>query len=128
MKILICGSRGWHDANVIRTILIGHKAAAHGNLVVIHGGADGADKIADRVARRLGIRVVVEEADWDQYGKAAGPIRNQKMLDDHNPDVVYAFRAHGKSNGTDHMVAISRKAGIQTYVLSGQEESDEQLF
>jgi hypothetical protein len=54
--------------------------------------------------------VPVEEykADWDTYGKSAGPIRNQKMLDT-GIDYVIAFPG---GRGTEHMKKIARKAGV----------------
>lgn len=50
------------------------------------------------------------KADWDTYGLAAGPLRNQRMLDEGKPDVVLAFPG-GK--GTADMVARARKAGVR---------------
>lgn len=121
MKLLICGSRGWKDPYPIETIIAGYDIIAEGRgdtLTVIHGAARGADTMADHIARRWGVGRIKEPADWDRYGKAAGPIRNQKMIDDHKPDVVYAFRSAGKSNGTDDMVSKARAAGIPTYVVT----------
>jgi hypothetical protein len=48
------------------------------------------------------------KADWRKYGAAAGPIRNQRMLEG-PPDIVVAF-AGGK--GTADMVQRARAAGI----------------
>jgi len=122
MRVLICGSRGWHDPAPITAILAGLDILAEGKgeeLTVIHGAAPGADSLAGRIARQWGVSVIEEPADWDQYGKAAGPIRNQKMLDDHEPDVVYAFRSTGKSSGTDDMVTKSQRAGLPVYIVHG---------
>ena len=122
MKLLICGSRGWKDAQAIDAIVAGYDVLAEGrgeDLVVIHGACpSGADALADRIAKQWGIKRIPEPADWDRYGKAAGPIRNQKMLDEYKPDVVYAFRSTGKSNGTDDMVDRARKAGVRTYIVN----------
>lgn len=48
--------------------------------------------------------------DWDKYGNAAGPIRNQQMLDEGKPDLVVAFPG---GRGTADMVNKARKAGIE---------------
>lgn len=122
MRVLICGSRGWNDPAPINTLLAGLDVMADAmgeQLVVIHGDARGADKLAGSLAKRWGAEVIEEPADWDKHGKSAGPIRNQKMLDEHKPDVVYAFRQEGKSTGTDDMCDRSRKADVPTYVISG---------
>ena len=119
-KILICGSRNWRDMGPISLYL--HEAVraagGPGGVQVIHGDAAGADRAADRAARKLGIEVFCEPAQWETYGKAAGPIRNQLMLDKYKPDEVIAFRTSGKSNGTDHMIKCARKAGIPVTVIS----------
>ena len=58
-------------------------------------------------------------ADWDQFGKNAGPIRNKAMLAEHVPDVVIAFHvAIEKARGTKHMVTLARKAKIPVRVVS----------
>jgi hypothetical protein len=126
MRLLVCGSRGWHDEEAIETALRYFQTLAKDVLaeefVLIHGHArSGADALADRIGRRLGLRVgqdlIRVPADWSRYGKAAGPIRNQQMLDEQHPDVVAAFRATGKSNGTDDMVRRSEKAGLPVHVI-----------
>lgn len=48
-------------------------------------------------------------ADWDKYGKSAGYIRNQQMLDEGCPDYVVAFPGGA---GTNMMKRIASKAGV----------------
>jgi len=128
MRLLICGSRGWHDRAPI-DYLIGALATRGDGaqwLVVIHGkNPKGADKLADTVARQWGAKVIPERADWKRYGKGAGPIRNAKMLADHDPDVAVAFRSLGKSSGTDDMVTKARNAGVPTFVVNEAVTTDE---
>lgn len=57
-------------------------------------------------------------ADWEKYGKVAGPIRNQQMLDEGKPDVVYAFTDDlSNSRGTADMCRRANKAGVPVYVI-----------
>ena len=122
MRVLICGSRNWRATGPIMAVIAGCKAMADENgepLVIIHGDADGADRIAKRIGKQCGAEVISEPADWNQHGKAAGPIRNQKMLDDHKPHVIWAFRSTGKSNGTDDMTTRGRARGTPTFVVNG---------
>ncbi len=49
-------------------------------------------------------------ADWKKYGKKAGPIRNQQMLDEGQPEVVIAFPG---GRGTADMVRRAKKKGIE---------------
>ena len=123
MRVLICGSRGWHDADAIHLVLaelMGTCIRLGEELVVIHGGARGADRLAGQIAPQYRARVIEEPARWDLHGKAAGPIRNQLMIDKHNPDLVYAFRSTGKSSGTDDMIKRAAKAGLKVTVVEGE--------
>lgn len=112
-RYVICGSRSWDETTAIREELARLPEGA----VVVVGGARGADRIAERLARRRGLAVEVYPARWDEEGKCAGFRRNKRMLDLPGVRAVLAFRTGGKSTGTDHMVGISRDAGIDTSVF-----------
>lgn len=125
--MLICGSRGWKDESAVEAVLAGYKYT-NPTLTLIHGHCkDGADAIADRLAHQMGVPTVRVAANWQRFGKRAGVIRNQKMLDEQKPDVVVAFRAFGKSAGTDDMVQRALKAGVTTFVIH-EGGSVEELF
>lgn len=118
MRVLITGSRGWKDRDRIHDDLK-DLFEVHPDLVVIHGdNPQGADRIADLVCILLGIPVIREPALWHLYGKGAGPRRNQKMLDKHHPDLALAYRASGKSNGTDDMVSRTKNARIEVVLTT----------
>jgi hypothetical protein len=111
MRVLICGSRDWDDVACIERV-VQELAAADPDLVVIEGEARGADSIARDAARRLGVPVIKYPADWVSYGRAAGPMRNQQMLDA-GPDLVVAFHPNiAESKGTRDMVMRAGRAGI----------------
>jgi hypothetical protein len=86
--------------------------------VIVHGGADGADALADQAALLWGLQRDVYRADWSKHGKAAGPIRNQRMIDEGKPDRVIAFRMPGESRGTDDMIRRAQVAGIPVEIIS----------
>lgn len=110
MRVLICGDRKWTDKQAIEAFV----AELPANTVVITGGAKGADTIAFLAAQARGLATEVFHADWKRYGRAAGPIRNQKMLSA-NPDLVaYAHDALELSKGTKSMIGLAQKAGVQT--------------
>lgn len=110
MRTIFCGSRdltnSWHIWNALQHL------DAHAD-TIIHGGARGADAIADYYARKMGFTVEVFPAEWDRYGKRAGYLRNQAMLDG-GADHVYAFvnKPIEESRGTAIMVDIARQAGV----------------
>jgi hypothetical protein len=81
---------------------------------LIAGGARGADTLAYEWAQARGIPAVVYKADWAKLGRAAGPIRNQRMLGEGNPNLVIAFPG---GRGTANMVRLAREAGVEVIEL-----------
>ena len=61
------------------------------DILIIHGGAKGADTLANEFALENNIPVSVFPANWVKYGKAAGVIRNTQMLEEGKPNLVLAF-------------------------------------
>lgn len=95
---------------------------------IIAGGAEGVDAVAIDWAVVNWCPFVEFRADWDKHGKAAGPIRNQRMLAEGKPDLVVAFPG-GK--GTAHMKRLARDAKIKVmeidYGNECQDCKDDQL-
>jgi hypothetical protein len=116
MKALVCGGRDWRDTSTIYSALDGAREALR-ITEIIHGGAPGVDTLAGRWAKDREVPCTVYPANWLVDGKAAGPIRNQRMLDEGKPTMVLAF-AGGK--GTDDMVKRAITAGVEVYQLSGE--------
>lgn len=117
MRVLICGSRDYDD----RKTMLWFAGLFKNGDVLIEGGAKGADTLARLTVEALGYWVPVEEypANWEKYGRAAGPIRNKQMLEEGKPDVVLAFPSKSleESKGTRNMVEQAVKAGVPTYVV-----------
>ena len=109
MRVLVCGGRDFDDRQLLNNTLV-DLHAAEGIDVIIHGCAHGADEIAGTWAHYAGIEQVRFPADWRVNGKAAGPIRNQQMLDEGKPDVVVAFPG---GRGTADMMTRARRAGVR---------------
>lgn len=111
MRVLICGGRNFKNSEIINEWLEDVMPVD----LVIHGGAPGADTRAGLVAAEHGIPTMVFLAQWAYYGKKAGPIRNQWMLDFGKPNLVLAFPDEN-SIGTWDMVRRSQAAGIETRI------------
>ena len=73
-------------------------------------GAPGADSGGRIFGEQNGAPVVTYAADWKAHGRAAGPIRNQRMIDGGKPDLVITFPG---GRGTADMVRRAEKAGIE---------------
>lgn len=115
MKILVCGDRFWSNREVIRERLGRFKGQ---DILIIHGAARGADTIGGAVGVALGFEVMAIPAEWDKFGKSAGPIRNLKMLD-MKPDLVLAFHNNiAISKGTAHTVREAEKRGIKVELIT----------
>jgi len=54
-------------------------------------------------------------ADWEKDGLAAGPMRNQRMLDEGKPDLVIAFPG---GRGTADMVQRAKAAHVRVIEIS----------
>jgi hypothetical protein len=80
------------------------------SLEFIEGGAAGADSLAREVAHDMGIVCYTCPADWGRYGRGAGMIRNQEMLDIHSPHLVVAFPG---GRGTANMVRLAKKDYVE---------------
>lgn len=116
--VLVCGGRDFSDRQTMFKVL-GHLSTKHRFTTLIHGAARGADVMAGDWATSFGLYVVDMPADWATYGKAAGPIRNAKMLEVGQPDLVVAF-PEGRledSKGTRDMVTKAVAARVPVIVV-----------
>ena len=109
-RVLVCGPRDWTDYWTVAEVLSGQHAADPFSCL-IEGGALGVDRFARRWATDRGVPVETFEADWT-HGKAAGPIRNRRMLAEGKPDRCIAFIADPPTRGTANMVRQAREAGV----------------
>jgi hypothetical protein len=115
MRVGIVGSRGFTAPDLVRAFVRSLPKDA----TVVSGGAQGVDSWAVGEAKILGLNYKEWPANWKQWGKAAGFIRNQTIVDD--SDIVVAFW-DGKSNGTADTIVKARKAGKATYVVYATDE------
>jgi hypothetical protein len=113
MKILVCGGRNLRNYLLVSKAL--HRFPV--GTEMCHGGAFGADSLAASYGRQHFWKVTEFRADWQTHGKAAGPIRNQRMLDEFKPELVIAFPG---GNGTADMVRRARKAGVPVEVVDSE--------
>lgn len=108
MKVIVCGGRDFDNlAYVWGALDAMHEK--YGITALMQGGAKGADSLASEWAKtKPGIQRYVCKADWEKHGRAAGPIRNKRMLE-WGPDLVVAFPG---GSGTANMVKLATDAGV----------------
>ncbi|QGJ91357.1 ssDNA binding protein [Mycobacterium phage Bachome] len=114
-RVLVTGSRRWKDRTTIWEALKTELDRSPEGLIVVHGGARGADDIADRwawgmFAMGYVVKPELHRADWEWYGNKAGVIRNLQMVKA-GADICLAFPL-GRSPGTRHCMREAERAGI----------------
>ena len=103
MVVLVTGGRDYADEARVIEVLSDLPPGS----VIVHGDARGADRLCRDVGFALGFTHRPYPADWDAYGRAAGMIRNQQMLDE-NPDIELVIAFPG-GVGTGDMVRRAEK-------------------
>lgn len=103
MRILISGSRNWKNYSAIRQALEPYSTPKNqwAEHTILSGCcSSGADRMAEDVARILNIDIEFYPAQWDVHGRAAGPMRNQHMIDT-EPDRAIFFIRNYSQGATD---------------------------
>lgn len=108
LAVLVCGGRYYQNTKQLYRIMDAIQAL-YGFKILIHGGATGADELAGKWAQERDLKKIVVKAKWEKYGKSAGPLRNQAMLDMFAPDLIIAFEGGA---GTADMVRRAKLAGV----------------
>lgn len=141
MNLVITGSRDWpEDAENIIALVLDRLFwnDEESNHCYVGDCPTGVDKIVrDHLSwvndARVPVQLHVFEADWDAYGKAAGPTRNAAMLNAAKTGLVVAFHPNrdyyldlhrqrqGKqgSSGTNHCANLARRMGFRVYDVIG---------
>ncbi len=105
--VAVAGGKIVADAGtVIRNL---DKARAkYADMVLVHGGGPGVEKIAAKWAETNGIHQVVCKPDWNRHGRAAPFRRNDELLN-LLPKGVIAFPGSGI---TENLIDKARQRGI----------------
>lgn len=111
-KVIIYGSRTIVNYRILLDAL---KKSNFEITEILSGGARGVDTLAIRYAKENDIPYKIYKADWNKYGKSAGPIRNKEMIN--NADALIAIW-DGKSRGTADIIRRARRKGIRVFVYT----------
>lgn len=123
-RIVVCGGSKFDDYPLLESSLNKiFKEYSNDTIEIISGHAKGADSLGEKYADEHNLKCTVFEADWKQYGRAAGPIRNSKMLEyakQENPMVVAFW--DGESRGTKDTLTKAQIFGIFSKVVKYEKE------
>jgi hypothetical protein len=114
--MLVVGSRDYSNYQKMSQILdflLKNQKKKGRKIIVVSGGAKGADSLAERYADEKGFQKHIMPAQWDVYGKSAGYRRNREMhIFIANPNCkhrgVIAFW-NMKSKGTRHNFQLAEE-------------------
>lgn len=112
-RLLVCGGRDYADRERVFDAL-DRVRMKHATMRIAQGGADGADALARAWAEERRVPCGTWAASWDEYGRAAGPLRNQQLLNEFKPEGVIAFPGGA---GTEDMVRRARAAGVPVWII-----------
>lgn len=116
-RVIITGSRDWDDEDKIESVIDMFVDLFGDELVIVHGACpEGADIIAKTICERKGITMDPHPAEWGKHGRAAGPIRNAKMVG-LGAELVAAF-PEGIAKGTRGCMKLAADADLPVYDFS----------
>ena len=116
-KVIIAGSRGFSNYKLLKekcNEYLREKRKQY-NIIIISGGARGADTLGEKYAQDEGFSLEVFPANWNKFGKSASFIRNEQMAE--IADALIAFW-DGKSHGTKHMIEIMENRKLLVRVVN----------
>ncbi len=119
-RIIVAGGRDFDNYILLsETLDVVLERYTLSEVSIVSGCCRGTDALGERYAKEHGIPVVRFPADWLEYGKAAGPIRNRKMAEyaSEGEGVLVAFW-DGRSRGTASMIRLAEKAGLHIKTIT----------
>lgn len=116
--VLVTGGRDFHDVKSINehlhAALMRVRSEPGRRMVVVQGGATGADTHAEKWAKAWKVPYFTIPAEWNRYGHGAGAVRNDQMLNWLNIELVVAFPGGA---GTLDMINRATDDGIGTITV-----------
>ena len=118
MKLIIAGGRKFDNYTLLKSE-VNKFIQFHNdtNITVISGGATGADNLGERYARENNLILSRKNADWNKYGRAAGPIRNEEMAKE-GTHLIAFWNGSKVRSGTYNMICIAQKYNLIYRVIT----------
>ncbi len=115
MKIIIAGGRDFTNYELLKHFVAECLLGIVGDIEIVSGGAKGVDELGELFAFEHKLKLTKFPADWNKYGKSAGPIRNAEMANYAN--MLIAFW-DGQSKGTKNMIDCATKKGLVVKIVN----------
>ena len=112
-KVIIAGTRTLENYEIVKTYADFKLSEIREPIEIVSGRARGADSLGERYAKEKGYALKLFPADWKQYGKKAGVIRNAAMAE--YADALLAYW-DGQSRGTKNMIDEARERGLKVSI------------
>ena len=115
-RVAVIGSRRFPNPEVI----VAYVSNLPADTILVSGGAEGTDTIAEQAARARSLSVEIYAADWERLGRKAGPIRNQQIVE--ASDLVVAFWDGGELGTLNTVMrAVEAKREVRVFDPDGRE-------
>lgn len=109
-----------YDEAIIQAMLIEYGVDDSESIDRLHHGAcpTGVDAWVDTLAKGWPLQVKRHPAHWTTEGKAAGPIRNRRMIEEAEPNMCFAFPRRGEENkGTRDFIQACLAAQVDVQII-----------
>lgn len=121
-SIMIVGTRTYEDYKAFKKQVdewLNYNVNLNEDIIEIaSGGARGVDSLAEKLANEENFLLKIFSADWNKYGKSAGPIRNRQMVEYiKEKDGVCLIFWDGQSRGTKNDIDLCNEYGVKYKVF-----------
>ena len=112
-RVIIAGTRDFADYEALKTYADYKLSRIEDSIEIVSGGSRGADTLGEQYAREKGYSIKRFPAEWEKYGRSAGPRRNEAMA--RYADALLAYW-DGESRGTKNMIELAKEHGLKVGV------------
>lgn len=115
IRCIIAGCRNFTGYAYLKAVCdYAFKNVDLADVTIISGGAKGTDSLGEKYAKEHNISLEIYPADWEKFGKRAGPVRNSQMAE--TGTHLLAFW-DGVSRGTKNMIEQAEGKGLKVTVI-----------
>lgn len=119
-SVVVAGSRGFNSYEILQKQLnVFLEGKFNYEIEIVSGGAKGADTLGIQFATNSNCFLKIMNADWGQYGRRAGYMRNEDMAKYGDWCIVFW---DGVSRGSSHMIDLAKKYNMRLMVVIYKEE------